>query len=195
MEAQTLEKPIRVQQETEKPSIVVVLKTTPETVVQDYIRAQGMAGVAEALDKSQPVILKDNISWHFGYPGANSTPWQLEAAILGLKQAGFDNLVVVQNRTVVTNAYKGERLNRFVSVFDKYNVPVKYNFRPEDMKWVRYQPQGELLVLHKIFPEGILIPDFFFKKNIFHLPTVKTHIYTTTTGAMKNAFGGLLNTR
>ena len=26
-----------------------------------------------------------------------------------------------------------------------------------------------------------------------HLPTVKCHIYTTTTGAMKNAFGGLLN--
>jgi hypothetical protein len=28
-----------------------------------------------------------------------------------------------------------------------------------------------------------------------HLPTIKCHIYTTTTGAMKNAFGGLLNTR
>ena len=26
-----------------------------------------------------------------------------------------------------------------------------------------------------------------------HLPTVKTHMYTTTTGAMKNAFGGLLS--
>ena len=30
-------------------------------------------------------------------------------------------------------------------------------------------------------------------KNIIHLPTMKTHIYTTTTGAMKNAFGGLLS--
>jgi len=28
-----------------------------------------------------------------------------------------------------------------------------------------------------------------------HLPTVKTHVFTTTTGAMKNAFGGLLNER
>ena len=28
--------------------------------------------------------------------------------------------------------------------------------------------------------------------NIVHLPTVKTHVYTTMTGAMKNAFGGLL---
>ncbi len=39
------------------------------------------------------------------------------------------------------------------------------------------------------------MPDFFIGKNVVHLPTVKCHIYTTTTGAMKNAFGGLLNTR
>ncbi len=32
-------------------------------------------------------------------------------------------------------------------------------------------------------------------ENIIHLPTVKTHVFTTTTGAMKNAFGGLLNER
>ena len=30
-------------------------------------------------------------------------------------------------------------------------------------------------------------------KNIIHLPTVKTHVFTTITGAMKNAFGGLLH--
>ena len=29
--------------------------------------------------------------------------------------------------------------------------------------------------------------------NIIHLPTVKTHVFTTITGAMKNAFGGLLH--
>ena len=50
-------------------------------------------------------------------------------------------------------------------------------------------------VLDRIFPEGILIPDDFHDTNIVHLPTVKCHIYTTTTGAMKNAFGGLLNTK
>ena len=49
--------------------------------------------------------------------------------------------------------------------------------------------------LHRIYPEGIRIPTAFLGKNIVHLPTVKCHIYTTTTGSMKNAFGGLLNTR
>jgi hypothetical protein len=38
-----------------------------------------------------------------------------------------------------------------------------------------------------------MIPQRFIGENIIHLPTVKTHVFTTTTGAMKNAFGGLLN--
>ena len=50
-----------------------------------------------------------------------------------------------------------------------------------------------MLALDHIYPEGIRIPDFFCGKNIVHLPTIKTHMYTTTTGAMKNAFGGLLS--
>jgi hypothetical protein len=37
------------------------------------------------------------------------------------------------------------------------------------------------------------LPDYFPGKSIVHLSTIKCHIYTTT-GAMKNAFGGLLNT-
>ena len=51
-----------------------------------------------------------------------------------------------------------------------------------------------MLALDRIYPKGLRIPDYFFGKNIVHLPTVKCHIYTTTTGAMKNAFGGLLST-
>jgi hypothetical protein len=51
-----------------------------------------------------------------------------------------------------------------------------------------------MLALDHIYPEGIYLPDYFFGKNIIHLPTVKCHMYTTTTGAIKNAFGGLLNT-
>src|SRR5262249_48597957 len=42
---------------------------------------------------------------------------------------------------------------------------------------------------------GFMIPRRFVGENIIHLPTVKTHVFTTTTGAMKNAFGGLLNER
>ena len=51
----------------------------------------------------------------------------------------------------------------------------------------------EFLCLNEVYPEGFLIPKRFIGENIIHLPTVKTHVFTTTTGAMKNAFGGLLN--
>jgi hypothetical protein len=49
------------------------------------------------------------------------------------------------------------------------------------------------LVLDKIYPQGVFIPKALLGINILHLPTVKTHVFTTITGAMKNAFGGLLH--
>jgi uncharacterized protein (DUF362 family) len=173
---------------------VAVLRTKPETAIDDYERLMHLAEVASFLDPSATTILKDNISWHFPFPSANTTPWQLEGTIVGLRKAGFNDLVCVQNKTVVTDAFKGEDENKYVPVFNHHAVPVKFNFRETDMKWEVYQPKRKMLVLDKIFPGGIKIPDYFHGKNIVHLPTMKCHIYTTTTGAMKNAFGGLLST-
>ena len=175
-------------------STVAVLYTQPETVLEDYQRLFDLAGGADALDPSAPTILKDNISWHFPMPSANTTPWQLEGTVLALQRAGYNDLVCVQNKTVVIDAFKGEDLNGYVPIFQRYDIPVLYNFHDTDMSWVPYRPQSEMLALDHIYPEGIYLPDYFFGKNIVHLPTVKCHIYTTTTGAMKNAFGGLLNT-
>jgi uncharacterized protein (DUF362 family) len=177
-----------------KRAKVAVLKTRPETVLEDYEQLMKLADFEQHLPRENTTILKDNISWHFPFPGANTTPWQMEGVTVALRKAGYKDISCVQNKTVVTNAFKGEDLNNYVPIFRKYNIPVLYNFKPEDINWVRYQPKAKMLVLDKIFPEGIHIPDYFFGKNIIHLPTVKCHIYTTTTGAMKNAFGGLLST-
>ncbi len=174
-------------------SRVYILKTSPETVLDDYARLLKMAGVSQVLDPGKTTILKDNISWHFPYLSANTTPWQLEGVIRGLREQGFSRMSCVRNKTVVTSPFKGEKLNKYRPVMQKYDIPVLYNFCDTDMKWVRYEPKGEMLALDSIFPEGIFIPDYFIGKNIVHLPTVKCHVYTKTTGAMKNAFGGLLN--
>jgi uncharacterized protein (DUF362 family) len=174
---------------------VAALKVKPQTILSDIERLCELAGMSGALDKSSTTILKDNISWHYPFPGANTTPWQMEGTILALRNAGFQDVTCVQNKTVVTNAFKGEDLNHYVPLFKKHNIPVLYNFKDEDMKWIEYRPKARLHVLHDIFPEGIRIPDYFVGKNVLHLPTIKCHIYTTTTGAMKNAFGGLLNTK
>jgi uncharacterized protein (DUF362 family) len=178
-----------------KKSKVAVLRVKPETILTDIERLCELAGVGAALDKGATTILKDNISWHYPFPGANTTPWQMEGTIQALRANGLSDITCVQNKTVVTNAFKGEDLNHYIPLFKRYQIPVLYNFKDEDMNWVDYRPKARLHVLHKIFPEGIKIPDYFFGKNIVHLPTVKCHIYTTTTGAMKNAFGGLLNTK
>ena len=53
----------------------------------------------------------------------------------------------------------------------------------------------KFLCLNDVYRDGFMIPRRFIGENIIHLPTVKTHVFTTTTGAMKNAFGGLLNER
>ncbi len=176
-------------------SKVAVLRVRPDHILDDIERLHALAEVERVLAPGATTILKDNISWHFPFPAANTTPWQLEGTICSLRSRGFRDLVCVQNKTVVTDAFKGEDLNGYVPVFKHYDIPVRYNFKPEEMTWSVYRPRAKMRVLDNIFPEGIQIPDAFHGTNIVHLPTVKCHIYTTTTGAMKNAFGGLLNTR
>jgi uncharacterized protein (DUF362 family) len=172
---------------------VAALKVQPNTVLRDIERLCALANIRDALAPHTATILKDNISWHYPFPAANTTPWQLEGAVLALRSAGFESLACVQNETVVTDAFKGEDLNHYLPVLAREHVPVLYNFRASDMNWVHYRPKARLRVLNDIFPEGLRLPDYFFGKNVVHLPTMKCHVYTTTTGAMKNAFGGLLN--
>jgi len=174
---------------------VAVIRTKPESVVEDVIRVCREAGMKEALDANATTILKDNITWHNLFPGVNTTPWQLEGTIRALKSEGFNDLAAVHNHTVVTLPEKGEKDLKFTPQYEAFGIPVLFNFKPEDMSWIPFSPKFKTLALHKVFPEGILIPDYFTGKNIVHLPTVKTHSYTTYTGAMKNAFGGLLNVK
>jgi uncharacterized protein (DUF362 family) len=92
---------------------------------------------------------------------------------------------------VVVSAKKGEVANKHKGVIEKYGLRNIHLYEGEE--WVTYEPKGEMLALDKIFPEGIHIPKRMIGENIIQLPTMKTHVFTTTTGAMKNAFGGLLH--
>jgi uncharacterized protein (DUF362 family) len=173
---------------------VAVLKTTPDTVLDDVGEVMGQAGYQAALPADKDTVLKINISWQTWYPACSTTPWQLEGVIRTLQADGYQNLIGAQNGTVVVDAYVGEKNNKHKYVVDKYGVRNIHLYEPE-FAWVPYQPKEPFLVLDKIFPEGVTIPELFLDKNIIQLPTVKTHVFTTITGAMKNAFGGLLNNR
>ena len=172
---------------------VAVLKTKPDTVVDDVEGVMKMADFTSVLPSDVKTGLKINISWQTWYPACSSTPWQIEGAIKALQNAGYDDIVGVHNDTVVVDTRVGEFNNKHRFVTDKYDVPCIYLYE-EDFEWFEYVPkQHELLVLDKVYPQGVFIPKALVGMNMIQLPTVKTHVFTTITGAMKNAFGGLLH--
>jgi uncharacterized protein (DUF362 family) len=181
-------------------SKVAILKTTPATVLGDYHSLMNLAGYQDVIAKDADTALKVNISWHFFFPGSSTTPWQLEGVIRALEQDGYrrDLVHACHNRTVVIDAHLGERENKQVNVVSAHGLRNVHLYEGEE--WIPIKDAvGDLtkkfLCLNDVYPDGFMIPKRFIGENIIHLPTVKTHIFTTTTGAMKNAFGGLLNER
>ena len=172
---------------------VAVLKTSPETIFEDIEKLMKLADFEGALPKENKTGLKINISWQTWYPACSTTPWQLEGVIRALQNAGYKDLVGVHNDTVVVDTSDGERNNKQRFVTDKMGVPCLYLYE-QNFEWVEYQPKTRpFLVLNEVYPEGVFIPKDLIGINMIHLPTVKTHVFTTITGAMKNAFGGLLH--
>ena len=172
--------------------VVSVVSTRPETVLEDVGRAMKLARVDDYLDPALATLLKINISWQHWYPGCSTTPWQLEGVIRALQGLGHQELIAAHNGTVVVDSFEGEVNNKHRPVQERYRLPAVHLDSPPNV-WVDYKPRAEMLVLDDIFPEGIQIPQIFPGKNIVQLPTMKTHVFTTMTGAMKNAFGGLLH--
>ncbi len=175
-------------------AIVAILQTSPASVLEDYQRLLQMAQVGRYLSPQRETCLKINISWHHYYPACSTPPWQLEGVVRGLMALGHSpqKLFATHNKTVVVDDRVGEVNNGHWAVERKYGLPTVH-LNDADTEWVRYQPKGKMLVLDQVYPQGIQIPKFLMGKDIVQLPTMKTHVFTTITGAMKNAFGGLLH--
>ncbi len=173
---------------------VAVVYTSAPTVVDDIGRAMRMADFPSSLHKSAPTTLKVNVSWQHWYPGCSSTPWQIEGVVRALREEGFADIVAAHNGTVVVDSHDGEVRNKHKAVQDKFGIESTH-LTDKGVPWVRYAPKTEMMVLDQIFPDGIEIPEALIGRNVVHLPTLKTHVFTTMTGAMKNAFGGLLHYR
>ena len=173
-------------------SFVSVLFSRPNTILEDYSNLLDIIDFEKFIDKKNETLLKVNISWDKYYPGCSTAPWQLEGVIKKLQDSGFSEIISAHNGTVVFDPEEGRKHNKHDLVEDKYKIPYVV-LDSGATKWIKFTPKSKLLVLDKIFPDGIYIPEIFIGKNIIHLPTVKTHVFTGMTGAMKNAFGGLLN--
>jgi uncharacterized protein (DUF362 family) len=179
-------------------SKVAMLRTSPRTVLEDYHRLMNLAGYQHVISKEADTALKINISWHFFYPASSTTPWQLEGVIGAMEKDGFEKALIhgCHNRTVVIDARLGERENKQIHVIQAHGLRNIHLYEGEawiDIRDAVGDLAKEFICLNDVYPKGFSIPERFIGENIIHLPTIKTHIFTTTTGAMKNAFGGLLN--
>ncbi|NIM19650.1 MAG: DUF362 domain-containing protein [Candidatus Latescibacteria bacterium] len=172
-------------------SVVSVLFTHPERVADDYKRLMELASWRDHLSGERELLLKLNLSWTKYFPACSSQPWQVDGVLKTLLEGPYtpDRVLPIENKTVVTDPVKGARHNLWFPVFEKYGC----RFQPlTDVDWTVYKFKSKLLKLNDIFPEGIEIPSIYPGSDILHLPTVKTHGHSVTTGAVKNSFGGLL---
>jgi len=172
-------------------SRVAAVLTKPETVLEDYRRLLDLVGVVDGLNRDTDTLIKLNLSWTKYFPACSSQPWQVEGVVKALLDYGFagDRLIPIENKTVVTDPRRGAQNNLWYPVLNHYGL--KFVSLPEE-KWIVYDFKTPLLKLNDIFPEGIEIPAMYPGRQVVHLPTIKTHGHSTTTGAVKNAFGGLL---
>lgn len=169
-------------------SIVSISRTSPETVISDYQKLMNLAQYKETISPDVKTILKLNLSWTLFYPSCSTPPWELEGVLKTLQDDDFQDVVAVENQTVVTHPWKGAYFNKWLPLLKKY----QREFQPlTDVKWTVYEPKSEMMVMDEIFGQ-VLVPEMFYGNNVIHFPTVKTHGHTTTTGSMKNAFGGLI---
>ncbi|MGE3404104.1 MAG: DUF362 domain-containing protein [Vicinamibacterales bacterium] len=170
---------------------VAVVRTRPETVIEDYGRVMELAGYRDTLSTDRDTLIKLNLSWTKYFPSCSSQPWQVDGVLGKMIADGFsrERLIPIENKTVVTNPRAGCRNNRWEPVLEKHGL----TFTPlPEVEWQVYRFTSPLLKLNDIFPEGIQIPAIYPGRQIVHLPTVKTHGHAVMTGSVKNSFGGLL---
>ncbi len=169
-------------------SVVFIQKTSPKTVLKDY--SSLLKNFPKP--KNTPTIIKLNLSWTKFYPAVSTPPWNFEAILLWLTRSGVKpaNIIPVENKTVVTRVKEGAQNHAWDKVAKKYDVKIHYL---TEEKYIKYRPRAKMLILDKIFPDGILLPKIIMDKPLVTLCTLKSHVFTTTTGAIKNYFG-MLNT-
>jgi hypothetical protein len=134
-------------------SKVAVLQTSPQTVLADYHRLMNLAGYQGVVAKDADTALKINISWHFFFPGV----------VRAMEGDGYDPDLIhaCHNRTVVIDAYLGERENKQLNVVEAHGLRNIHLYEGEE--WIHIRDAvGDLaddfLCLNDVYPDGFYIP-------------------------------------
>ena len=172
-------------------SLVAVVKTKPESVLEDYGRVMRLAGYQNTLSPVRRHAAQAESLLDQYFPACSTEPWQLEGVVRTLLEDGYarEKLFPVENKTVVTNPRKGCQNNLWEPILERYGL----TFQPlPEVEWVVYKFQSPLLKLNDIFPEGIEIPEDVRRQEHPPLSDGQDARPLDHHGAIKNAFGGLL---
>jgi len=106
------------------PSKVFIIKTSSNSILDDYKKLLHLTEYQKHYDKDQKVIIKLNLSWSKFFPACSTPPWQLEGLLKTMIEDGYrsQNLFTAENRTVVTNIERGLRGNKWNPIIRKYNA-------------------------------------------------------------------------
>lgn len=167
---------------------VAVLKTSPDTYMEDYSRLLKLSGFDRIMDPKIETVMKINISWQEYFPSCSTPPWQLDGVLNFMKKMKFKKIRAVENMTVVTDCYKGMDENKLNNVLSKYGLSFECLL---DKAWEETKP-SKILVFGQ---EDMLLPKMLKDSQIIHLPTIKCHGHSEMTCSLKNAFGFLRTVR
>ena len=172
---------------------VAAVRTSPDTVFDDYYRLMHLASYTDYIDQRHTTALNIDLSWHHFTPACSTAPWQLDGVIQTLLADGFtkDSIVACFPERRGITSEKGQVLNRHRQVIQRHGIGNVH--LAHDGTWTAYQPKSPMRVLSDVFPDGIPVPEQRIGANALHLPTMKTDVLGTIAGAVYTIFEGLLD--
>jgi uncharacterized protein (DUF362 family) len=147
--------------------------------------AMELAGWRDAIPEGAAVALKPNLCWDLPLPGAQTSPWVLDAVIEVLRER-TDDIVVVEADQVTVDGTLALETTGLGRVLKARGVPFV------NMSAGAFEPAhlDDGYVLHHID-----VPEVLRDRLLVTLPVLKTHATTTITGALKNQWGCLKTLR
>ena len=153
-----------------------------------------LGGLADAPSPDNETLLHLGRPARAWRPTHGSPPWQVEGAIRALHAAGRERLTVVYDGSGAAPAGPGEPRAKLAYLTEKYAIPSVALDAPH-VETVPFVPRHPLLVLDRIYPDGIRIPKLFVGRLLVLLPTVRRDRAMAVAGALAGAMDGLLRER
>lgn len=169
---------------------VAAIVTRPETVLTDLAAGLERLDLGSLLAADAETVLRIDRSRHRWFPAVGTTPWQLEGAILALRAIGHDRLLAIPGDAGDPRRAAMPRHPKHAYLEDKYGL-AEVGLTEPAVGRVRYEPTRPFLILDRLFPGGVTVPEPFVGRNVVHLPMLRPETYLGLTAAMANAVGGV----